>query len=283
MKEFIEIYRKNQVEIESFLLNTLKDHEFKCEESYKGFKENFNSFPSMELVYITNKDYRQITPNVYRKNIDESANHKNRSYLTKKVIQKDSQFLISEPYLSAATGNICITVMKKQKANYVFIDFALDTLLARLGLIELNPAFRKFTKIFYQCIGFSLIFFAFLAILYAFYAFATHFINNGFSIDTFFKPIVSITLGLAIFDLGKTILEREVYFKSYGKHAEDAMVLTKFSIAIIIALSIEALMVVFKITLHDYTQMIQALYLILGVGVIVVSLGIYTYLTKKVK
>ena len=281
MKEFIEIYQQHQLEIESFLMNTLKDHEFKYEESHKRFDENFNSFPSMELVYITDRDYKQITPNIYRKDVDENANHKNRSYLTKKVLQKDNQFSISEPYLSVATGNICITVMKKQKEDYVFIDFALDTLLGRLGLIELNPAFNMFTKIFYQCIGFSLIFFAFLAILYAFYAFVAHFMGNGFTIDTFFKPIVSITLGLAIFDLGKTILEREVYFKSYGKHTEDAMVLTKFSIAIIIALSIEALMVVFKITLHDYTQMIQALYLILGVGVIVVSLGIYTYLTKK--
>ncbi len=281
MKEFIEIYQQHQMEIESFLMNTLKDHEFNYKESHKGFKENFNSFPSMELVYITDMNYKQITPNIYRKDLDESANHKNRSYLTKKVVQKDNQFSISEPYLSGATGNICITVMKKQKEDYVFIDFALDTLLGRLGLIELNPAFNKFTKIFYQCIGFSLIFFAFLAILYAFYAFVAHFMGNGFTIDTFFKPIVSITLGLAIFDLGKTILEREVYFKSYGKYTEDAMVLTKFSIAIIIALSIEALMVVFKITLHDYTQMIQALYLILGVGVIVVSLGIYTYLTKK--
>lgn len=283
MKEFIEIYQQHQVEIESFLMNTLKDYEFNYEEGSHSLKENFNSFPSMELVYITDLNYKQITPNIYRKNFDESANHKNRTYLIKKVFQKENQFSISEPYLSGATGNICITVMKKEKGKYVFIDFALDTLLGRLGLIELHPAFNKFTKKFYQFIGFSLIFFAFLAILYAFYSFIIHFIDSGFTLDTFFKPIVSITLGLAIFDLGKTILEREVYFKSYGKHTEDAMVLTKFSIAIIIALSIEALMVVFKITLHDYTQMIQALYLILGVGVIVVSLGIYTYLTKKIE
>ena len=58
-------------------------------------------------------------------------------------------------------------------------------------------------------------------------------------------------------------------------------VLMKFSIAIIIALSIEALMVVFKIALHDYSQMIYALYLIIGIALIIVSLGIYSYLSKK--
>jgi hypothetical protein len=77
-------------------------------------------------------------------------------------------------------------------------------------------------------------------------------------------------------------LEREVFFKNYSKEDEDSNILTKFSIAIIIALSIEALMVVFKIALNDYTQMIHALYLILGVGIIIVSLALYTYFSKKV-
>ena len=37
-----------------------------------------------------------------------------------------------------------------------------------------------------------------------------------------FKPIVALILGLAIFDLAKTILEREVFFKNYSKEDEDA-------------------------------------------------------------
>ena len=124
-------------------------------------------------------------------------------------------------------------------------------------------------------------FFALLAIGYALFSFAQHLLLDGFTLDTLFKPIVAVTLGLAIFDLAKTILEREVYYKSYSKKSEDSMVLTKFAIAIIIALSIEALMVVFKIAIHDYKDMIYGLYLITGVGIIIVSLGVYTFLSQR--
>ena len=41
---------------------------------------------------------------------------------------------------------------------------------------------------------------------------------------------------------------------------------TKFLITIIIALSIEGLMVVFKIAIENYTHMINALYLITGIS-----------------
>jgi len=198
------------------------------------------------------------------------------------MIQKDENFSISTPYINSATGHTCITVMKKEDDKYIFLDFRLSVLLGRLGLIELNPTFNKYTTFFYKAVGFSLMAFAFFAIVYAIFGYVTSIlIENNFSLDTLFKPIVALTLGLAIFDLAKTILEREVFFKNYSKVNEDANVLTKFSIAIIIALSIEALMVVFKIALHDYSQMIYALYLIIGIASIIISLGIYSYLSKK--
>jgi hypothetical protein len=184
--------------------------------------------------------------------------------------------------MSSATGHTCITVMKKENDQYIFIDFRLSALLGRLGLVELNPSFNEFTKFFYKSVGFSLMTFAFFAIIYALFGYASSiFVEGNFSLDALFKPIVALTLGLAIFDLAKTILEREVFFKNYSKEDADANVLTKFSIAIIIALSIEALMVVFKIALHDYSQMVHALYLIMGIALIILSLGIYSYLSKK--
>ncbi|CAA6826426.1 MAG: N-linked glycosylation glycosyltransferase PglG [uncultured Sulfurovum sp.] len=278
MKKFIEIYNEHKEEIESFIMNTLKNNGA-IHDKVERYKENFKSFPSMELLYIADTHCQQITANIYRNKVKEDEKGKDRRYLERKLIKKNEQISISEPYLSSATGNICITVMKKEKEHYVFMDFSVSELLGRLGLIELHPTFDCFTKFFYQLIGFSLIFFAFLAIGYALFSFFSHLIEDGFTLDTLFKPIVSITLGLAIFDLAKTILEREVYFKSYAKESQDDMVLTKFSIAIIIALSIEALMVVFKVALHDYTDMIHALYLILGVGIVIIALGVYNFLS----
>ena len=98
----------------------------------------------------------------------------------------------------------------------------------------------------------------------------------------YISEIIALTLGLAIFDLAKTILEQEVLFKSYSKNEKtEYKVLTKFLITIIIALLIEALLVVFKIAINDYNQMLSALYLIIGVGVIILSLSIFIFITKN--
>lgn len=102
------------------------------------------------------------------------------------------------------------------------------------------------------------------------------------SIESIFKPVIALTLGLAIFDLAKTVFAQEVIFKNYSKNSNTGYkVLTKFSITIIIALLIESLMVVFKIAIDDYTHMIHAFYLIGGISVLIVSLGLFIYFTKK--
>jgi len=282
MKEFINVYEENQEDIEKFIITTLKNIGSILSETSNNYKKIFQTFPSMELLYITDQDFNQTSPNIFRNKKDVSEEGKNRAYMSTKLMQKDEAFSISSPYISSATGRTCVTVMKKEEDKYVFIDFRLSGLLGRLGLVELNPEFNKFTKIFYKAVGFSLMAFAFFAIVYALFGYASSiFIEGNFSLDALFKPIVALTLGLAIFDLAKTILEREVFFKNYSKENEDANVLTKFSIAIIIALSIEALMVVFKIALHDYSQMIHALYLILGISMIIVSLGVYSFLSRR--
>ncbi|WP_309496600.1 hypothetical protein [Sulfurovum sp.] len=281
MKEFIKIYDENQEDIEKFIITTLKNNGSVLAETSNNYKKVFQTFPSMELVYITDKDFTQSDANIFRNKTELSAKGTNRSYMSTKVLQKDAEFSISTPYINSATGHACITVMKKEEEKFVFLDFRLSMLLGRLGLVELNYNFNEFTKLFYKAVGFSLMAFAFFAVIYAISGyFSSIFLSGDFSLDALFKPIVALTLGLAIFDLAKTILEREVFFKNYGKANEDANVLTKFSIAIIIALSIEALMVVFKIALHDYSEMIYALYLIIGIALIIVSLGVYSFLSK---
>ena len=109
--------------------------------------------------------------------------------------------------------------------------------------------------------------------------------ESTLSLEMIFKPIIALTLSIAIFDLAKTILEQEVFFKSYSKNAKvETKILTKFLSTIIIALSIEALIVVFKIALNDYDKMINAFYLIAGISLILISLTAFTnFSTKKSK
>jgi hypothetical protein len=284
MKEFIKVYKKNQNDIKEFIVSTMKNHGNISAMTVSNYKQLFAHFPSLELVYETDLEMLQSGANIFKNKQEVSAKGKDRSYLLNRLVPVDDDILISDPYINAATGHTCITVMKQEGEKNILMDFRLSALLGRLGLVELHPQFNQFTKFFYKLTSFSLMSFAFFAIMYALFGYVKGIMIDGnFALDEIFKPIVALTLGLAIFDLAKTILEREVFFKNYAKEGEDIAILTKFSVAIIIALSIEALMVVFKIALHDYSQMIHAFYLIAGIGVIIVSLGIYGFLSKKPK
>ena len=164
------------------------------------------------------------------------------------------------------------------------MDLNLEILLERLGLIEKHKFFSMITKIFYTIAGFFMMFLSGVAIFYAGADFISNLMNSQLSVDTIFKPIIAATLGLAIFDLAKTILEQEVYYKSYIKDSKiEIKTLTKFLVTILIALSIETLMVVFKIAMENYDKMINALYLMLGTSLFMVALSIMIYMTKKRK
>ncbi|KAB7885911.1 hypothetical protein [Poseidonibacter ostreae] len=284
MKEFIETYKQHQEEIEFFLqesvrnLGSLKTHK------KNEFSELFNLFPSLELIYFTNKDTKiQTSPNYYRSKVAFEAKDKNRSYLISKLEFKGENIAFSTPYISIATRNNCVTLTIKEDDEIIFLDFRIDILLEKLNLLELNKPFHAVTKGFYIFAGFSMMALAIITIVFSLYDFIYYlFIKNDLSLEMIFKPIIALTLSIAIFDLAKTILEQEVFFKSYSKNSKvETKILTKFLSTIIIALSIEALIVVFKIALNDYDKMINAFYLIAGISLILISLTAFTHFSGK--
>jgi len=286
MKEYLEIYEDNQIKIAHFIQETIKNSDSLENQDKTNYKKLFNIFPSLELVYVVDKDTKnQISNNIYRNRTDHAEKGIDRSYLLDRLLFSDSNTAFSKPYLSSATGTHCISVSIKHNDKIIFFDFALDRLLERLNLIELNKPFHTITKYFYASAGFSLAFLSAFIVCYSLFDFFNHFlIQLDFSLDAIFKPIIALTLGIAIFDLAKTILEQEVFFKSYSNKSQvETRVITKFLITIIIALSIEALMVVFKIALHDYDKMINAFYLISGISLIIIALSIFVYFTSKVQ
>lgn len=101
-------------------------------------------------------------------------------------------------------------------------------------------------------------------------------------IEITFKAIISLTLGLAVFDLGKNLIEHEVVFKENNSHEKSgSKMFIKFLISIITALSIEALMLVLKISLtKEYSDMTYALYLIAGTSLMIISLSIFYKMSK---
>lgn len=284
MQEFIEIYNKNQQDIENFIKESMTNIGDIKSKSNKNYEQIFKVFPSLELIYFADSTtLNQVSPNVYKDRISDKPIGRNRQYLLDKVDFKDDKIAFTKPYVSSATGETCLTAIIKLDDSIAFMDFNLQAILKRLGFLELNQNFNILNKTFYMVVSSLMIVLALFTIFYSLYDFISSFINHHISIEHIFKPIVALTLGLAIFDLAKTLLEQEVLFKSYSKNEKsEYKVLTKFMITIIIALLIESLLVVFKIAINDYSQMINALYLIIGVGVVITSLSIFIYLTKKI-
>jgi hypothetical protein len=284
MKEFFETYIQNQEDIEYFLQESLKNLGNLSNHKKNDFKQLYTIFPSLELVYIVSKDTKiQTSSNFYRYKMDENGKDKDRSHLISKLHFKESNIAFSKPYISSATRNNCVTVTIKEGEDIFFLDFQIDILLQKLNLIELNKPFHGVTKGFYILAGFSMIILSIITILFSLYDFVSYlFSSNELSLEMIFKPIIALTLSIAIFDLAKTILEQEVFFKSYSKNSKvETKILTKFLTTIIIALSIEALIVVFKIAINDYDQMINAFYLIAGIALILISLTIFIYYSSK--
>ena len=282
MNNFIDIYSNNKNKIEIYIKESIKNLGNVIQDN-REYKSLFDTFISLELVYIVDVETKkQITSNIFRNKIDTEQNGKDRSYLIPLNEDIKSDIFITLPYLSVATKNTCITVIKQIGNKIIFMDYDLIRLLEKLNLVELNKNFDKITKAFYLIAGTSMGAIAVLIILYAIVSFGNnYFINFDFSVESMFKPIIAITLGIAIFDLSKTILEQEYFFKDYSNSENiNFKVLTKFLTTIIIALSIEALKVVFKIAIDDYEKMIYALYLISGVSLVIISLSVFKFICQ---
>lgn len=283
MKELTDTYTTHVKDIETFLIETILNLGTLSFHDTTQYKRLFDIFPSLELLYICDKDsLNQVSPNIHRKKENSNPIGRNRRYLLEKL-DVFEEISVTKPYVSSATGETCISVIKKEKDKIYFLDFNLLKLLQRLELIEIQKEFNFVSKGFYFIAGSVMILLAVFTIGYSLFEFVQSvFFKAGLSIESIFKPVIALTLGLAIFDLAKTLLEQEVVFKNYSKTSKaEYKVLTKFLITIIIALLIESLMVVFKIAIDDYSLMINAVYLILGVSVLIVSLAVFIYLSKK--
>ncbi|BFU78574.1 PDC sensor domain-containing protein [Arcobacter sp. 15-2] len=284
MQEFMQTYKTNSEDINKFLTETIRNvGELHLKES-DNFKKLFKIFPSLELAYFCDSQtLNQISNNIYRTKINTMQIGSNRQYLLNKLHFNENDISVSQPYISSASGATCLTVAKQEGDKIYFFDFKINQLLQRLGLVEVHKEFNILSKSFYFITAFVMMLLALFAVGYSFFEFINSiFYKPGLSIESIFKPVIALTLGLAVFDLAKTILEQEVVFKSYSKNsASEYKVLIKFSVTIIIALLIESLMVVFKIAIDNYSQMIHAVSLIGGVSFLFIALGLFIYFTKK--
>lgn len=278
MKEVINAYRTQKINVDSFL-NTFikslpKDY---MDNSLEILKKN----RFIQLMYGVDSDFKQSTAVISKKESDSSQIGRDKRHYFLKLQLDNDNIYISNPYIHHKTGKASLSVVQYIDSTYYVFDINLIHLLEDLKLIQYNSVHDRIKRTVYF-FGSSMLAIVAIALIayggYIFFALLFSLSSSDFLHDIF-TSIISMTLGLAIYDLAKQIFEHEVMYQSFHQ-TEDKQykVLGKFLISIIIALSIETLMVVFKIALDDTSQMLNAFYLLIGTTIMLIGLG-YFYKT----
>jgi uncharacterized membrane protein YqhA len=242
-----------------------------------------------EGVYLLDIRGVQVTPTYTSSTQIEDDIGKiraDRAYYYRAVREK--RCTITDPYPSLITSDLTVTASQPifdEKGEILYVaclDMPLNEVLKIAHLNGTDNFFDSVFKFAYALFAFALIAVALLLFSHAVNSFFQNdIILSHLVIDDMFKATILLTLSLAIFDLAKTLIEEEFL----GRHKElnisgPHKTMVKFLGSIIIALSIEALMLVFKFAITDPEKLMSATYIIAGVSFLILSLAVYINFTK---
>lgn len=245
-----------------------------------------------ELLYVLDTSGSLAIDGIARDSTLEckkGENHNERAYFYRAV--KEKKCILTDPYPSLASGNLVVTVsypIYNSKGKLVYIvcmDIPLEKTSLLVRPVPLFGFFSSFGKIVYFTISLALFFISVLLFVkggISMWDGLSHF--DSLDIKDVFEATILITLSLAIFDLVRAIFEEEVLGRQ--KSQDSQMVhktMTRFLGSIVIALAIEALMLVFKFTIIEPEKLIYAVYLIGAVTCLLIGLAVYMRFTGKFK
>ena len=243
--------------------------------------ENFDAF------YILAPDGVQIENNI---SLDESRrigageNRSNKAYFYRAV--KERRCVLSDPYPSSLTGELCVSASEPvydEKGTLLYIvcvDISLNDILKLIPPGRLDFGFENFSRLVYALISLAL--FAITAVLFVLGIKSIIWAPFGsLNVADMFESTIVLTLALALFDLVKAIFDEEVLGKSAKENSGVSRTMVRFLSSIIIALAIEALMLVFKFAITSPEQIVYAVWLISGVSLLLMALSVYLYMSKK--
>ncbi len=209
-----------------------------------------------------------------------------RAYYYRAV--REERCSITDPYPSLITDDLCVTASapiycENGDLKYIAcLDMPFDEVLKIAHVNTLDHLFSQFFKYSYGAFSLALLAVAMLLFFKGVGNFFFHDISlENFQIKDIFEATILLTLSLAIFDLSKTLIEEEIL----GRHKEHSIsgphkTMVRFLGSIIIALSIEALMLVFKFAITDPDKLMYAIYIMGGVSLLLISLAVYIKFTK---
>ena len=253
-----------------------------------GFENIAYEIDGFDAFYILDKNGFQIEDAISKNEaykVGKGENRSNKAYYYRAVREK--RCVLSDPYPSTLTNDLCVTAStpiyndKNELKFIACIDVSLENILNIASPGNVESYFSKFLKFIYSAFVIAL----FMVAMILFAHGIKDFLAKGFfniDVEEMFESTIVLTLALAIFDLIKTIFEEEVLGK--GSHNDDTgmyKTMVRFIGSIIIALAIEALMLVFKFAITAPENIINAIYLIGGVAILMVALSVYLFVIKR--
>jgi hypothetical protein len=256
------------------------------------------AYPFVELIYSLDDKAIQRMDSAYSPNVSERARRSfgrgaDRSHRPYVLASRScaNKIVVTDPYLSCATQQLAISAVQHfvdgegADQGYLVINFNLQRLIAYLNGDEMRSKVHPFFQGIYGVIGALLVMVSVLLLysavesLFKIFTHAENIATHAFGI------VILITLGMAIFDLGKTIIEEEVLLdKDIHHHDSTRRTITRFMSAIVIAVSIEALLLMFKSLLGEGAQQIvSAVWMLMAAVALLGGLGLYLKLSKEVE
>lgn len=250
-------------------------------------------YPFVDLIYLLDGEGRQISPIVTKagKSIEKGhqvgTDRSQRPYF-KLAKQQHGGVTISEPYFSNIARHLCISAVThcgEDECVYLVVDIDLREIIEFLMGDTLRGRFNLPFKAVYSLIVIGLFSIVGVFLFSAFSEVVKLFTGMHSGDALYLKPfsvIIFLTLALAIFDLGKTILEEEVLMhKDIFRHSSTRRTITRFIAAILIAVSIESLLLMFKSALGDDKNFQGAIWMMFSAIGLLVGLGLYVYLGSR--
>jgi len=293
----VEYYRQHQTAIQEMLssiLTGIAEQSLFTELSRqkKAIQALHERYTFVELLYTIDKQGRQLSDNLSPSKRQEKLGGSGRDrsqrpyYLLAQ--SKPGEVVITEPYLSTNNRSLCISASapiygpEHELLGYVVLDIDLATTVEFLMGDRIRRRFGVLFKTVYSLIALGL-FLVVGFLLYASFSELQGMFEHGMTQHIQpFGVIIYLTLGLAIFDLAKTTLEEEVLMhKDIFRHSSTRRTITRFIAAILIAVSIEALLMMFKAAIGDGEHMYEAVMMMFSAVGLLVALGVYVYLGAR--
>lgn len=252
------------------------------------------SYPFVELIYCLDDQGIQITesaasptvPDPKRREPGFGSDRSHRVYYAR-ARDNAAAATVTQPYLSSATHQLAISAVQRfvdpgNATRYLVINFNLEKLITFLNGDSLRRMVHPFFQVIYGIIGGMLVIVSGL-LLYSAASSLFEVVHEHTNTATqAFHLVILVTLGLAIFDLGKTILEEEVLLHKDIHHTGSTRrTISRFMSAIVIAVSIESLLLMFKSLLGDATHLNSAVWMLCAAVALLVGLGAYLKLTSE--